>query len=467
MELLTGWILPAVLFGAGGYWGLRLRFFWIRHPLSTVRTLRESAAVGGTKPFAALTMALAGTLGVGNIAGVATAITAGGAGAVFWMLCGAMAAMSVKYCEVALAVRYRRTRTVHGKTEFYGGAMYYIRDGLTARAHSCAGRQVAAVLGGAFAVLCAVNALLTGNIIQVRAAAGCVPIEPLVFGCCFAAAVWLLTRRGTAFVAVVASVAIPALAALLIALSGMILIANAPDLPGIFQKIWQDAWNFRACAGGICGMGASRAIRYGVTRGIFSNEAGCGTAPTAHAAAHVRSPHHQGCYGIFEVFADTVLLCTMTALVILLYADGEGLDGMELSLTAYTRLAAEIGGDLLGTAANILLRISIVLFALATIVCQSCYGAEAVRYFSSARAPRFLYRLLYTAAVIAGSVIPTGLMWRWADGVVAVMTVINVFCLFALRRDVPDARWIQRQEATEKGLSLRSRNHRLPPAPDR
>jgi len=436
MEFLSGMLMPAMLIGAGICFGVRLRWFWILHPVRTWKTLREAAAAGGTSPFAALSVALAGTLGVGNIAGVATAITAGGAGAVLWMLIGALAAMSVKYAEVYLAVRFRRSRTEAGRTEYYGGAAYYIRDGLSARARTDAGRRAARLLGGGFAVLCAFNSLLTGNIVQVRAAVSCTPLPPILFGILFAAAVWIVSGWGMRRVAAAASVVIPVLAALFTVLSGTIIAAHAAEIPAVVTRIWREAWDFRPAAGGMLGLGVSRAVRFGITRGMFSNESGCGTAPAAHAAANVKSPRHQGCFGIFEVFADTVLLCSVTALVILLYADGEGLDGIELSLAAYARLAAGIGGVRLGAAAELLLRGSIVLFAFAAVISQSCYGIEAVRFFAPARVARIAYRLLSAAAVIVGALIPAGVMWMLADAVVCVMTVVNVACLVILRREV-------------------------------
>ena len=436
MDFLAGFLLPAMILTAGGIFGWRLRFFWILHPVRTARNLLSSASADGTTPFAALTMALAGTLGVGNIAGVATAITAGGAGAVLWMILGACAAMSVKYMEVYLAVRWRRVRTERGKTAFFGGAMYYIRDGISARARTSLGRKFASLLGGGFALLCALNALLTGGTVQVYAAVRCSPIPPFLFGGLFALAVWLLSRRGTDKVASVTAVVIPVLAGAFLLLSLVILIAHREQLPFLLQKIWRSAWDFSSAAGGMLGFGVSRAVRFGITRGIFSNEAGCGTSPTAHAASHALSPHHQGCFGIFEVFADTVLLCSVTALVILCYGDGEGLDGIELALAAYTRLAEEVGGNPLGTAANFLLRISIVLFALATVICQSCYGIEAIRYFTSGKTARIGYRLLSTIAILLGAMISPGLMWQCADAVVTLMTLWNVGCLLYLRRDV-------------------------------
>lgn len=432
LALTSGVLTPALLLLAGIWFGWRMRFFYFLHPIRFVKTLRATASADGTSPFAALTMALAGTLGVGNVAGVATAIVAGGPGAVFWMLLGALAAMSVKYAEVYLAVRWRRCRTENGKTAFYGGAMYYMRDGLSSRARTGWGRQTAVCLGGIFAVLCVVNALLTGNIIQVRSAVSCVPLPPLAFGIPFAILAVAASYGGTKQVSSLTVYLIPALSFLYVGLSVIILIANGDRIPSVLRLIWEEAWAIRPAVGGIAGFGVSRAVRFGITRGIFSNEAGCGTSPTAHAAADTPSPHHQGCLGIFEVFADTILLCTVTALVILLYTDGEGLDGITLSLAAYSGLCGEIGGAWFAALAGIILRISIVLFAFATVVCQSCYGMEALRYFLPGRQARAIYLTLSAGAILIGSVISPGVMWQIADGVISLMTCLNVVCLLVL-----------------------------------
>lgn len=433
---LSGILLPVLLIAAGVFFGLKLRFFWLLHPIKTVRTLLAAEGKDGTSPFAALTMALAGTLGVGNIAGVATAITAGGAGAVFWMLFGAFTAMAVKYAEVYLAVLFRRYRTENGHSVRYGGAMYYIRDGFLGAAHGRMAKRAGALLGGVFAVLCAVNALLTGNVIQVRAAVSCVEIPPLLFGVLFAIPATSLMTGGMRHLSRLTVVLIPLLSALYILLSGVILVTNAGEIPRVCGEIVRDAFRFDAVGGGVLGLTVSRAVRFGITRGIFSNEAGCGTAPTAHAAADTVSPHHQGCFGIFEVFADTVLLCTLTALVILLYENGGGLDGIELSLAAYTCLGREAGGAWLGIAADSFMRISVVLFAFATVVCQSFYGVEAIRYFIPSKSARTCYIILSAAAILTGSLIQPDVMWQIADVVVSGMTVLNVLCLFFLRRHV-------------------------------
>lgn len=434
LSVLCGILTPALLLLAGVWFGVRLRFFYFLHPIRFLKTLRASVSHSGTSPLAALTMALAGTLGVGNIAGVATAIVAGGPGAVLWMLVGALAAMSVKYAEVFLAVRWRRCRTENGKTAYFGGAMYYIRDGLGSRARTAVGRQAACIAGGIFALLCAANALLTGNIVQVHAAASCMPIPPILFGILFAIPAIAASTGGTHRVSTLTLYLIPTLSVVYIGLSLLLLAANRERIPSVLYRIWEEAWALRPAAGGALGFGVSRAVRFGITRGIFSNEAGCGTSPTAHAAADTPSAHHQGCLGIFEVFADTVLLCTVTALVILLYADGEGLDGIRLSLAAFTQLSGEIGGPWLASLSDILLRISIVLFAFATVVCQSCYGVEALRYFLPGPAAKRIYLTLSAGAILIGSVISPGAMWQIADLVISLMTCLNVVCLLVLGR---------------------------------
>lgn len=434
LSVVSGILTPALLLIAGLYFGARMRFFYFLHPIRFAKDLRTAATAGGSSPVAALTMALAGTLGVGNVAGVATAIVAGGPGAVLWMLVGALAAMSVKYVEVYLAVHWRRCRRENGKTAFFGGAMYYMRDGLSSITKSNSGRRIAVWIGGIFALLCTANALLTGNVIQVRAAASCVPIPPLLFGILFAALAVAASYGGTKQVSRMSIYLIPALSALYVGLSLLLLVANVDRIPSVLRLIWEEAWGLGPAAGGMAGFGISRAIRYGVTRGIFSNEAGCGTSPTAHAAADTPSPHHQGCLGIFEVFADTVLLCTMTALVILLYTDHRGLDGIELSLAAYSGLCGEIGGAWLGSLAGWILRIAIVLFAFATVVCQSCYGMEALRYFLPGRWARRIYLPLSAAAILTGSVISPGVMWQIGDLVISGMTCLNVVCLLYMGR---------------------------------
>lgn len=412
--------MPLLLITCGIIFAARQKFFFLLHPVRFVKTLREAASGDGVSPFRALTQALAGTLGVGNMAGVATAITAGGAGAVFWMWISALCAMSLKYAEVSLGVKCRR----QDADGYYGGAMYYIKD-----TFSGVLPKAAPIFGAAFALLCLINSLLTGNIVQMKAAASVFDaVPPLILGGVVAALSFIVSAGKAKHVSAVTMALIPALSVFYMALSLWIIISNADRLPQVVGEIMSSAFSLRSIGGGIGGFAICRAVRFGVTRGIFSNEAGLGTSPSAHASANVKSPHHQGCFGIFEVFADTIVLCTMTAFVILL-SDGSthALDSIPLTLYAYSSLAGEWAGSAIG--------VSVILFAFATVICQSAYGNVALRYLGGGSAAKYTYLLMSAAACIVGTVIPDGSMWQAADLVVSLMTVLNITCLiFASRQ---------------------------------
>lgn len=421
-SFLSGAVLPVVLISVGIYFAVRLKFFYIIHPARTLKRLRGSGG-DGTSPFKAMTMALAGTLGVGNISGVATAITAGGAGAVFWMWASALAAMSVKYAEVALAVKFRRCEVTPRGTVYHGGAYLYIREGLSPKI----GKNPAAFLGALFGAMLIVNSLLTGNIVQVNAAASVFDKVPHVaVGIVMACAVAPLAPGGAARVGRVTAWAIPILTVLYTGLSLFIIFTNAEKIGGVFAEIFRGAFSFHAAAGGVAGYGISRAVRFGVARGIFSNEAGCGTAPTAHASANAKSPHDQGCLGIFEVFCDTIIMCTMTALVILI-ARVPAVDGIPLSMKSY--------GAFCGAFGEVAIGLSVIIFAAATVICQEFYGIETLSALglSKFKAP---YLIISFAATILGSVISPGTVWQFADFEIAAMTIINSLALFALSDEV-------------------------------
>lgn len=425
--VLSGIVMPVILLTAGIIFGFRLRFFFILHPVKFLKTLCEASEGGGISPLRALTLSLAGTLGVGNMAGVATAITAGGAGSVFWMLVSAIIGMSVKYTEVALGVLHRR-KNADG---YFGGAMYYIKDifsGFFPRA--------ASVFGGIFAVLCVFNTLMTGNIVQVKAAAEVFPsFPPIILGGVLAAAAFAVACGKASRVSAVTLYLIPFLSAGYIVISLAIIFGNAERLPEIFSEIISSAFSLRSVAGGVGGYAMARAIRFGVTRGIFSNEAGLGSSPSAHSSANTKSAHHQGCFGIFEVFADTVVLCTMTALVILLADCGGENGGIPLTLASYTALAGKIPGYFIG--------ISVILFAFATIICSMQYGKVALGYLFRGNGAIYVYFFLSAAATVTGSVINGEFMWQAADMSVSLMTALNVLCLFFAFPQVRNAKNLQ------------------------
>lgn len=408
-SVLSGVILPVLLILVGIYFAVKLRFFYVLHPIRTFNCLLEAGDGSGVSPFRALTAALAGTLGVGNMAGVATAIYAGGAGAVFWMWFSAFCAMSIKYVEVYLAVETRKN--VGGRLR--GGAMYYMEKLFSGKS----GKAFAVF----FSVMCAANSLLTGNIIQVNSAAAAFPkIDPLIIGVAIGLLGVVVARGGAKAVSGATVWLIPILSAAYIIICLAIAFNNWHRLPEVFGKIFREAFSFKSAAGGVSGYTVARAMRYGVTRGIFSNEAGCGTSPTAHAEAKTKSPHHQGCFGIFEVFADTILLCTLTAVVILL-CDGGALDGIPLTLYAFESLCGKWAANTVA--------VSVVLFAFATVICQSVYGLVSLEYLGGGRWVKSFYLFLVFVCSVAGAIISPSTVWQIADLVISLMTVVNVLCL--------------------------------------
>lgn len=419
---LSGTVLPIILLFAGSVLGYKMKFFYIFHPIKLCHSIRHSSDGSGVSPFRALSVALAGTLGVGNISGVASAIACGGAGAIFWMWVCAFLVMSVKYAEVYLAQLYKKPDGYGGSV---GGAMYYISDGMS----PIIGKRAAVAVGSAFAVLIAVNSVLTGNIVQVEAATGVITelfsgTPPIICGILFAAFTAVTAAGGLKRISELTARLVPLLSAVYIFISLICIIRSASALPYALRSIFTDAFTPDAAAGGVFGFGINSSIRYGVTRGIFSNEAGCGTAPSAHAAANAKSPHCQGCLGIFEVFADTIILCTMTALVILTSGITPSENGIISALAAFS-----VSG---GSSSGVLIGISVILFALATVVSQGYYGLGAVRYLSGSASRRRGYILILAASAIVGSLISVSFMWQVADLIIALMTAVNTTIVFIL-----------------------------------
>ena len=413
-SILSGMILPAVLILCGIYFAARLRFFYIFHPIRTFSCLLEGGGEGGFSPFRSLTLALAGTLGVGNMAGVATAITAGGAGALFWMWISALCAMSIKYFEVKLAIETRE-RTSLG---WRGGAMYYIR--------SIFGGRAGRILASVFALMCAANSLLTGTVVQVNSAcAAFESVHPLCIGIPMGMLALWLTAGGGKRASGATVVLIPILSAVYMILSLAIIFNNIERLPAIMGEIIRGAFSLSSVGGGVGGFAITRAVRFGVTRGLFSNEAGCGTSPAAHAMAETKSAHHSGCFGIFEVFADTIVLCTVTGLVILM-SDMPALDGIPLTLYAFRTLAGDWAADIIA--------VSILLFALSTVVSQGTYALVSLEYLGRIGAKKGYY-LLILAASIWGSIMSPSFMWQMADLIISVMTLINIAALMNAKKE--------------------------------
>lgn len=433
---MLGWInrhvvcalMPSALMGCGLGFLLYLRGGPLAHPAVVCRVLTRRDRSSGISPFRALTLALAGTLGVGNIVGVASAIAMGGAGAIFWMWISAALAMILKYAEIVLAVGHRR---IGRDGTAYGGAMYYIRD-IFDRLRL---PRTGAILAALFAGLCLLDALSTGCIIQINAVAqaldGVFDFSPTVCGGTLALICLFYVGRGVDRLSFLTERLVPLMTGGYLILSAAVLILRAEALPQAFGEILRDAFTPQSAVGGVFGFLLNRGIRYGTMRGLLSNEAGCGTAPIAHAAAQTPSAVEQGFWGLFEVFVDTILLCTVTALVILVEPQVIGMyagDGVMMTIAAYTAV--------LGRGAGWFLSVAVLLFGFATVICWSHYGAECLRYLTNRRWVHILYRFVTCAAVFLGARLSPDSLWDVADFAIGVMTLINLSVLILSRQEI-------------------------------
>ncbi|MEQ8800149.1 MAG: sodium:alanine symporter family protein [Phycisphaerales bacterium] len=425
LETLSGWlwgpVMLALLLGTGVYLTLGLRLlpwrklgFGVRLALSGRRAAAEDA--GDITPFQALATALSATVGTGNIAGVATAIFLGGPGAVFWMWVTALVGMATKYAEAVLAVKYREVNVTGAHV---GGPMYYIRNGLGQRW---------AWLGGAFAFFAMIAAFGIGNTVQSNSVAQVfhesLSVPTWLTGTVMAVAVFAVIIGGVQRLARVAEKLVPFMAIVYVAGAAVILLVNAPAIPGALGTIVTDAFTGTAAAGGFAGAGVLMAIQFGVARGIFSNEAGLGSAPIAHAAARTRDPVRQGVVAMLGTFIDTLIVCTMTALVIVVTGAWQsGETGAQLSATAFTQGLPGPGGWLVS--------FGLVIFAFSTLLAWSYYGERCAEFLFG---PRVVmpYRLLWVVAVFVGAVANLGMVWLVADVMNALMAVPNLIALILL-----------------------------------
>ncbi|MBE6628305.1 MAG: sodium:alanine symporter family protein [Ruminococcaceae bacterium] len=427
--LLTGGFIPPLLMITGIFFFLYLKGSPLRHPQKMLRALCAEGATEGISPFRAVMLALAGTLGVGNIVGVANALWIGGAGAIFWMWISSLFAMILKYAEILVAVRHRRT----GKQGFFGGAYYYIKDLL--ESHRLF--RLAALLSSLFAVLMILNALSMGCIIQANAIGasmrGVLGVPTWLCGLLLALPLFPILLGGSRGVSALTELLVPIMTAGYLILSAAVLILRRDAIGDAFGRILRDALHPSGVLGGAVGFLTSKALRVGTMRGLLSNEGGCGTAPTAHACANAKNPASQGIWGIFEVFVDTILLCTVTALVILVSYDEVGMlgeNGVMMTIRAYSCV--------LGGWAEWFFAAAILAFGYATVLCWSHYGAESLRFLTNQKRYRYLYLGAVTVCVFVGTVIAPESVWAVADFSIAALTAINLCALILLRKEIKE-----------------------------
>lgn len=422
--------VPCALVLVGLFFTLRVGLTCAAHPRKMLKGMLQRTG-NGTSPMRALTLALAGTLGVGNLVGVASAIWYGGAGAIFWMWVSALVAMALKYAEVVLAVSHRRT---DAEGNHRGGAMYYISDCFFKLGCPGLGKALAA----AFAVLCVLDGLSMGCVIQTNAIGGVFEgicgIPPLLSGAVLCIATLIIMLGGSARIMKATDLLVPIMTGGFMILSLAVLILRAPLIPSALRSIFTAVFDLRGAIGGVGGFAVARALRYGAMRGLVSNEAGCGTAPIAHACADTDHPAKQGFWGIFEVFADTLVLCSMTALVILVSYDKVKMYGdnsIMMTVRAYTAVLGEWSGYFLCAA--------VLFFGFATVVCWGHYALEALSYLTKSRGVRIGFIILFSLGAAVGTVAAPAALWQIADIAIGAMTTINLLVLLMMQGEV--RRW--------------------------
>ncbi len=419
------WGVPmlVLILGAGLFLSLGLKLMPILRLGTGFRLLwkgrhAESGeeADGEIPPYQALMTALSATVGTGNIAGVATAIFLGGPGALFWMWLTALIGMATKYAEAVLAVQYREVDE-HGN--HVGGPMYYIKNGL--------GRRWA-WLGTAFALFGAIAGFGIGNTVQSNSIAQAVEsafgISTTLSGVTIALLVGAVLIGGIKRIGSVASMLVPLMAFAYI-LAGLVVLAlNAGEIPHAIQLILRSAFTGHAAEGGFAGALVWAAVRFGVARGIFSNEAGLGSAPIAHAAAQTKRPVQQGLVAMLGTFIDTIMVCTITGLVIITSGTWtSGISGSELTAAAFSEALPGLG--------DVLVAVSLSVFAFTTLIGWSFYGEKCVEFLLGIRAIT-PYRILWVLAIPMGAILSLDTVWLVADTLNAMMAIPNLIAVLAL-----------------------------------
>lgn len=432
------WGIPAMILiiGVGLYLTIRLKAVQIRkfgyamgQTIGKFFSKKNTAAEGSVTPFQAVCTALAATVGTGNIAGVAGAIAIGGPGAVFWMWISALLGMCTKFVEVTLAVKYRER---NAKGDWVGGPMYFIKNGL--------GKKWL-WLGYVFAAFGVLTVFGTGNATQVNTIVASIntalhnfgvvssesgnPVVNLIIGIVLAMLVALVLIGGIKRLGKVTETLVPFMSVVFILLGLGVVVINIKNVPGVFGSIFEGAFKPAAVTGGVVGT-MFTSLKKGVSRGIFSNEAGLGTASIAHASSSETEPVKQGLFGIFEVFVDTIVICTLTALIIL--CSGININygvaaGAELTISGFV---AAYGGWV-----SVITAVAMCCFAFSTVLGWGLYGVRCIEFLFGSKV-NVPFMIVYSAVAIVGATVDLGLLWGVADTFNGLMAIPNLIAVFLL-----------------------------------
>ncbi|GLQ00413.1 transporter [Methylophaga thalassica] len=425
VSVLSGWVwgppMLILLVGTGLYLTLMLKGLQFRalgHALKLVFH-KEDKADGDISHFAALTTALAATVGIGNIVGVATAISLGGPGAVFWMWVTGLVGMATKYAEAMLAVKYRE----EGENGMRGGPMYYISKGVGLP-----------WLGSLFAVFTVGAAFGIGNMTQANSAAAAVQqvfgIETSTTGFVLMVLTGLVLIGGIRSIGRFTSMLVPFMIAAYLGAALIVIGINIDEVPAAFHLIFWHAFNPIAAGGGFAGAAVAAAIRYGVARGVFSNESGLGSAPIAAAAARTNDPVKQALVSMTQTFIDTLVVCTATALVILTATAWQ--DGVKANILTSISFA-----ETLGPTGTYIVAIATALFAFSTLIGWSYYGEKALEYLLGEKAI-IVFRIVFVAAVIVGATRELKFVWDFSDLMNGLMAIPNLIGILLLSKVVKE-----------------------------
>ena len=439
--IVWGPIGLALLFCTGLWMTLRTGGFqfrrvghWMRHTIGAVFTNKEVTAHTSKEDmaisqFQSMCTALAGTIGTGNIVGVATAIVSGGPGAIFWMWVMAILGMMTSFSENVLGVYYRRKNE---KGEWSGGAMYYLTDGLGAK-KGC--KTLGKVLAVLFACFCILASFGIGNMSQINSIAGnmnaAFHMPYLVTGVALMVVTALIVLGGLKRVAAVTEKLVPLMALFYIVGAVVIVVLHAGNIPAAFRAIFRGAFNLQAAGGGALGYGISQSLTWGFKRGAFSNEAGLGSAVMVNSSAKVKEPVQQGMWGVFEVFADTIVVCTLTALVILTTGVVDIESGSVLAGVQDNALVGQAFTAAFGSFGPKFIAISLLFFAYSTVLGWSHYGTKAVEYLFGQKGTR-VYKVIFVGMVVVGATMKLGLAWDLSDTFNGLMMIPNLLAVLAL-----------------------------------
>lgn len=428
-SFVWGPVMLVLLVGTGIFLTVRIGFAtWRNLPYALHSVFSKDArgthrGTGDISPFAALMTALAATIGTGNIVGVATALVSGGPGALVWMEISAIFGLTSKFSECMLAIKYR---TTNDAGEMLGGPMTTMKRGLK-------NKTFGAVLAMLFAIFAVIASFGIGNMTQSNAISTALQstlgINPYLTGAVIVVIAAIVLLGGIQSIAKVTSTLVPIMGCAYAIFAILALIANAQEIPHAFAVIFEGAFHPQSIAGGVAGYTVLMAIRFGVARGVFSNEAGLGSAPIAHAAAVTDSPVKQGFWGAFEVFFDTLVICTLTSLVIVssgLY--NNGMQGADLTIAAF--------GKAIGPFGTFGVTLATVLFAISTILGWSYYGEKSIEYLFKGKSYTEKltkgYRAVFVLLAFVGAVSSLTLVWSIADTLNGLMAIPNLIGLLGL-----------------------------------